>query len=381
MNNLKNYTQYNESILGEFSRLNPKRYKNDVKAATLFEEMQEDFEKYGRNLRKVKVLKDNNKISFSRIELGTRGNLTYNFGKYHPTTNNIHTGNKRAGNRTISINYRPLVLVFKRNELERAFNTSIFKNTKIEVEEVRVIDNPIYNPNISRNLGLHESPTKREREMMVMYKEIEDRYTISGDVAIKILNYFIKEYDKQYPQLTGTYRGPMGIDEIEKGVSPTLYYIHGRDINGKEVTASFHKGDNEKDILNLMKSMTKEEFDKIDKEKKEKEYAPFYAKKKIESDVIKEACKNAITPLLKKYNLVEDNLEFRIYEDNIQINLIFNSPKSAIQNKVKDLCSEFPPIPNGEFEYVYDHYHVSDGWRNDNLSFATIFLENTEFME
>jgi hypothetical protein len=269
----------------------------------------------------------------------------------------------------------------KKNELERAFNTSRFRNANIEVEEVRVIDNPIYNPNISRNLDLHERPTDREREMMVRYKEIEDRYTISGDVAVKILNYFIKEYDKQFPQLTGVYRGPMQIDQIERGVSPTLDFIHGYGIDGKEITTALHKGESKKDLLKLMKTMTAKEFEKMRREKEDKEYEPYYAKEKIKKETIRESCKNVITSLLKKYNLIiEDALEFRIYDDRIQINFRINKPKSAIDSKIKDLCAEIQPITNEKYEYVYKNFYTSSGWKDDNLTFATIELENTEFM-
>jgi len=53
MKNLQDYNSYNESLFSEISRLNPKRYKNDIKVSELFEEMKEDFLKYDKNLKKV----------------------------------------------------------------------------------------------------------------------------------------------------------------------------------------------------------------------------------------------------------------------------------------------------------------------------------------
>lgn len=381
MKHLQNYQKYNESLFGEISRLNPKRYKNDVKMNKLFDEIYDDFVLYGKNLKKVKIIKDDNEISFSRVELGMSGKLIYNFGKYHPINNDVNTGNQRAGNRRIEISYLPLSFVFKKNSLEKSFGTSRFSNIEIRVKDKKIIDNPIYNPNIQRNLGFREQPTDRDREMMVMYKEIKDEYTVSGDIAVKIIKYFIDEYNRQYPEITGKYRNSMEISDVEKGVNPTIKYIEVKSKDDEWVTAAIRKGDNEKEITRMIKSMTKDEFKKYDKEQDEKMYEPYYTKKKKEEEILRGQCENIIKPLLDKYNFEYKRLEFRIYPHQIQMNMTIEKPENEIDARIKKMCIEIQPIPINKYEYVYDSYRISSGYNNDNISYVTIILENTEFKE
>lgn len=387
MKNLKDFEKYNndktnESLYGQLSRLSPKRYKNDVKASTLIDDMIEDFEQNGKNLRKVSFFKNKNEISLDRIEVGTSGRLSYVFGKYHPVRNSTMSRNNRAGNHKVSISYIPTELVLRKNELEKGFGTSRFQLGFCRVKEEIIEDNPDYNPNISMNLDLNEIPTERQREMMRMFNEKEYEYEVSPDVATKILKYFIKEYKRQYPTIVSKYKNSMGLDEFEKGIKQTLDYIHGRDIEGKEVTAGLYQGENKKDLLAQMKSMTKDEFEKMRQELKSKEYEGYDKKEKIKFAKVKEEAKKAIYRLIEKYPLeINENIDIRVNRGEVMINLRVKGDINKVKPIVDKISKEFPPIWNDKYQYTYDTNRVSKGYKyvEDSILYVTLRFETTEY--
>jgi hypothetical protein len=336
MNKLNNLNKLNESLYGELSRLNPVRYKNDVKAANLFDEIKKDFIKNNKDLRKVSILKhksSNKLFNDGKLSIGRFDKITYLFDKFHPVYNNNYTGNNFPGKREIVISFIPFEITFKRNKLEMMFNSPIFNKLKINVTDTRWEKNPIYNPNISSNLNWNESPSPKEREMMVKLNVTEDEYKISPDIGGKIIKYFIKEYNKQYPELINSkYLGNLQISDINKNVKPTIKHIEFKNKYGDFVYCAIRYGDDETKIRKLLYNMKKEEVDKYCKEKREK----LYADSRKRSETIVNNFKKKVTDLLYDYNDKLKELDIRHYEDHSMITLVFNKKYNDYFNKEEE---------------------------------------------
>lgn len=356
MKNINTYEQFNENIL---SRLSPKKWKNDIKATLLFDEIKADFEKYDRDLRKVSIFKDDIEKSFQKLEFGSRGRFAYCFGKYHPINNSTRTGNERIGNRKIEISY---------------YNTRIdFKERDISIGESNV-----------RDIRIVEDTSKSNRKYGPYSKSIEDFYNISKDISNKIVNYFIKEYDKKYPQL-GKYKNVNYIDDIEDGMTPTVEYITGVDVNGQTVTDSLYAGENKEQLLKMMSIMPKEAYISGRYKVRTLDRRPLENKKREHIAKINKLVVDSITPLLKKYNIKEQSIgDIRIYRHEIQISLRIEKPYSEIENSIQKIVKQMPPIPTGN-NYFYEvfKYHGNDSlFRSPGaMCFVTILLQNTEFKE
>lgn len=259
MKNIKTFKQHNESILGDIQRLNPERRKNDQKGKDLFNDIKEDYLENEEDLRKVNIIDDGgNKISLDSITIGKYYSLSYVFGKYHPVYRSNHSGNREAGDRRIKIVSIPFSFTIRKNELEKAFNTDRIKLSEVRVNDTKTKYNYNRNPNIGNN---------------ARFIEDENEYKISSDIANEIFNFFIGEFNKKYPQLSKSkYKGELGVRDIQKGVNPTLKYVSVTSKDGKELTVPINYGENEKELINKVKNMTKEEYDEYDKSKKEELY-------------------------------------------------------------------------------------------------------------
>lgn len=360
---MKYLKNYNESLYGELSRLNPNRMKNDEKLYDLFEEIKEDFEKYGRDLKKVKLINDNGspiKIGDS-LDIGMSGSLYYLFGKYHPVTNDPHTDNKKAGNREVKISYVPFSIVFRKNSLEKAFNTSRFNPLKINITDTKIINNPEYNPNLSTNLlNRNEYPTENDRKKMVRLNTIVDEYKVSPDIAGKIMKYFIKEYKLKYPKLNKSkFKGSNQIKDMEDGVQPILKFGSVKSKDDKDVTYSLRYGEDENSKREMISRMTKKEYDEYYKKRNKELYKPHEDKKKeIEDQKISE-----ISNIISKYNIDfrEDKFfknkkyEIRYYGYSIKIVfMIENYKENDTELKIKELISD------KYFDEYESNYNIRD---------------------
>ena len=336
---MKYLKSYNESLYGEISRLNPNRLSNDEYAYDVFDEMKEDFEKYDRDLKKVKIIDDNGSIVKigSSIDLGRNAKLFYLFGEYHPVNNDHHSGNNKAGNREIIIKFLPFSVVLKKNSLEKAFNTNRVSPLKVNMIDKKWVNNPIYNPNISGKIKFNEEPTKREREMMVRLKEEENDVRISPDISGRIFKYFLKEFNVQYPKLKkGTIKGSTQIRDIQKDVEPTIKYIHVRNKDGVELTYSLRYGDNENEIRKMLYNMTRDEYDIFWKKRNNDLYKDSNDKREIEKDKVEKE----INELIVKYDI---KLESKSEYEKFGYRLSYNPPYS--------LKIDFRIL--GEWRYVF----------------------------
>jgi hypothetical protein len=351
MKNLKTY----ESLYGEISRLNPKRYKNDKKAYNLFSEIVEDFKKYDNDLKKIVIRSNGKKLKFGEsIDIGDSGELIYLFGKFDYITNNPHTGNKEDGYHSIEISYVPFSLILKKNSLEKAFNVKRINPLKITLTETKYIKNPEYNPNISRNLGFHQEPTNSDRKKMIRLIEKENKFKISPDIAGKLLKYFLKEYNIQYSILkTSKYKGVNSISDIEKGVNPIIKYISVRNKDNDELTLGIRYGEDESKFRKLLYNMSKEEYDLFYKKRNKEIYSNYYKeveKKKIYyTDKIKNLFKNINA---YSYNVYGDFTHYI----NISFTIGILCDKIKLEEIIKDIINS-----NNIFEpFNKKSIHVSE---------------------
>jgi hypothetical protein len=362
MKNIKTFEQHtsiNENLLGELQRLNPERLKNDEKALDLIDDIKEDFLENGEDLRKVSILDDttSNEISFSKIEIGKSYTLSYVFGKYHPVVRNIYSGNREAGDRRIKIVAIPFSFTISRNSLE-----SLFRANRINLGTVRVTDvSTQHNYQRNPNIGNH-----------ALYKEKEDKYKISGDVALTIFNFFNNKYKEKYPDLKDSrYKSSLNISRIEKGLSPTLKYIDAKTKDGENVSAELRKGDDERELRKMVSNMTRGEYDKFYKKRGEKEYEPIDAKNKEE----KKAKEEKINKLFKEndINLTPTDWErygFSIshYLPGYEFIVSFRS-KEELKNKIKNALKTEIDGYKGELVRVQDGLLKNDDSKYYTLEF------------
>jgi len=382
MKYLKNFKEINEeSLYGELSRLNPKRYKNDVKVSSLFEEIKQDFIKNGKDLRKVSIRNSKDKNKFfddGKLSIGRFDNLTYLFGKFHYVNNNVYSGNDYPGKRKIEISYTPFEILFKKNSLEKMFNVGRIRPLKITVTDTKIIKNPIYNPNITRNLGFRNQPTEREREMMVRLKEEKDEYKISPDIGGKIIKYFIDEYNKQYPQLKKSkYKGSMSIDDIERGVPPTVEYIDFFNKYGDEIICDVRYGDDVQKLKKLLYNMTKEESDEYCKNKKNELYKDY----NTEREKTKLEKREKIINNIKKseFNKYIKDFDIRLYWDYFNVNVRITQDNYDFFKKVEDDFGEMlVDIDNKSLGYKIRESHSDWG---DKLWFIDFIIYNNNYLD
>ena len=365
-------------LFRSISRLNPKRYDDDSKFTNLANEMVEDFEKNGKDLRKVKITSDNKKITISSsINIGESGSLIYIFGRYHPVKNNIHSGNTEAGNRRIETHFTPFSIVLKKNSIEKAFNTSRLNSLKIRVKDIKVKNNIDYNPNIS--IGIDNTPSEGDRKRMVRFHKDVEEYKVSPDIAGKVLKYFIDQYNEQYPDLKDSkYKGPFNISDIDKGVSPIIKYISVFNKNGDSLLLGLRKGESEKEMKSMLKKMTKEEYDIFCKKRDEDIYKSSIEKSNLETKIAEEKWIDKMTILGEKYGIVINTLygqsyDIRVYGD-YEVVISFSTKQD--EKKVNEILKK---MVNENFnEYKKKSYDVrrSFSYDKDNLLFTRIILEN-----
>lgn len=243
----------NEGLFGGIARLRPGdrpetrnkiagRMKDDNYAVDIYNDMVEDFEKYGRDLRKVMVI-DNYKIS-------------YVFGKYDVVKNSPMTGNYPDDRykKTISVTYIGPEILINRNSLEKSFGVSRgFKlaNGRMKIEEI--IPNPNYDPDFNPENIFNMTDSERERYRTIDTEE--ESFKISHDIAKDFVTYFIKEYDKQYPQLKkAKYKNLMSIKEIEQGNKPSLGYVDVFDKEHNEIVYAYYDTKDKKKIEKYIKN-------------------------------------------------------------------------------------------------------------------------------
>jgi hypothetical protein len=254
MKKIKNFIQYtniNEGLIDSIMRIDPKRMESDKNAYKIYQDVIVDYQKY-KNLKKVKILDDKgSNISFEKIEIGKYYTLSYIFGKYHPVLRDTHSGNVEHGDRRIKLTSIPFSFTIKRNELEQMFNTS------------RI--------NLGRNVIEDVTTTTLDGR----YKENKSRYVISSDMADNFYNFFINEFNVNFPELkTSKYKSSMSIKDIEKGLKPIIEYISVKSKDGKNLTTEIRLGDDENEIRKLISNMTEEEYDRYWKERNNKLYDP-----------------------------------------------------------------------------------------------------------
>jgi ABC-type antimicrobial peptide transport system permease subunit len=256
MKNIKGFEEFaNESIFGNVARLglgdrpNTKnkiagRQDDDNYAVEIYNDMINDFNKNGKDLRKVNMMSDHH--------------ISYVFGEFDTIKNSPLSGNEKVGNKKITITYIPAKILVNRNSLEKTFGVSSgLKLAKGRIKIKEILENPNYAPNYhpdyKKTMG--EDFTDSERNMMRMYDRKEEEFKITYDLAKDFCDYFLKEYNKQYPQLKNAkHRNTWSINEIEKGKKPTLGYVDVFDKNNNEIIYNYDDVKNKKKIENYIKN-------------------------------------------------------------------------------------------------------------------------------
>jgi hypothetical protein len=255
MKNIKGFEEFaNESIFGNVARLglgdrpNTKnkiagRQDDDNCAVEIYNDMIKDFDKYGRDLKKVMMMSD------------TR--MSYVFGEYDKIYNSPMTGNERVGNKKVTITYIPAEVLLKRNSLEKTFGVSSgLKLAKGRIEITEILENPNYSPNYHPGFEktMRRDFTDSERNMMRMYDRKEEEFKITYDLAKDFCDYFLKEYNKQYPQLKkAEHKNLWSIGEIEQGKKPNLGYVDVFDKNHNEIIYGYDDVKDKKKIEKYIK--------------------------------------------------------------------------------------------------------------------------------
>tara|TARA_R110000772_G_scaffold2410_1_gene8284 strand:- start:11856 stop:12953 length:1098 start_codon:yes stop_codon:yes gene_type:complete len=365
MKHIKTY----ESLHGEILRLNPNRRFDDNKAKNIIKEIKIDFEKFDKNLLKVKIVNDNgdNIFSNNKLEIGNKGNITYIFGKHHSTNNDIHTANNQEGNRKIEIHYFPF-------SIDKSFDVS---KMQIRVKETIVIDNPNYDSNSRKQGEMHH------------YDYIENKFKISPDIANKILKYFIEEYKEQYPELKKSrYLGPMQINNIKRGIKPTIKYLEILTKDGKRIMTSLRSGDNEEEFSKMVSNMTEEEYglynkgrdakaNNIDDKKKAKK--KHFLERQINKLIQKSNIKLPETDMTKyrKYGFYLKRygpdlvIEFRISTEDYRYDL------ETEEEEFKKEFEFFDNI-NGYYLAKDNPIRLSKSYNNGPEIYVTIFLDKED---
>lgn len=352
MRHINNFEQFNENILGDIARLNPERKQNDDKFSKLIDDVIEDFNKNGKDLRKVHIIDDSkdNEISFSKIEVGKSYSFRYVFGKYHPVKRNLFTGNKANWDRRIKIVKVPFSITLSRDSLERFFKTKRVNMGYSRVEDEVAVPNYERNPNIG-NHALH--------------KPKKDEYKVSADLANYLFNFFLEEYNKQYPDLKDIRnKNSMDISDIEKGIAPTVKYITVKSKDGEELTYGLRKGEDEKEVRQKLSNMTKSEYDKYWRKRREEIYADSTKKQEEKDEIIRSKFNEVVKMLDVK--IEGDWNRVQVFSDyEVRIELGTKDPK--IETTIKNIPKEFDG-------YKLTHTRVTDSYKGE-LKFATIVYE------
>ena len=358
MKNIKTFKQHNESLLGDIQRLDPRRRDSDQKGRDLFNDIEEDYIENNKDLRKVSILDGGgSKISLNSIEIGRYYSLSYIFGKYHPVKRSNHSGNREAGDRRIEVISMPFLFTIRKNDLEKAFNTSRVKLPEVRVKDIRTKHNYNRNPNI----GNH-----------ALFIEDKDEYKISSDVANEIFNFFINEFSLKYPKLSRSrYKGEMSVRDIQKGIKPTIKYLYIKSKDGKDVTYPLRHGENEKEVVSKIKNMTKKEYEEYYKLEQKK----LYKKSSEENNIKREKLEKELDNFFKSINIdLSNNISkwdkygfvLKSFIDGYEFIVEFKY-NSDISNKLKNELKHF------EIDgYQGSLERVSDGWKDKSEKYYLI---------
>lgn len=218
------------------------------------------------------------------------------------------------------------------------------------VKDVTTLPNYDRNPNI----GDH-----------ALHKPKKDEYKVSADLANYLFNFFLEEYDKQYPDLKDIRnKNSMEISDIEKGVAPTVKYITVKSKDGEELTYGLRKGEDEKEVRQKLSNMTKDEYDKYLRKRREEIYADS-TKKKQEKDEIIRSKFNEVVKMLD-VEIEGDWNRVQVFSDyEVRIELGTKDPK--IETTIKNIPKEFDG-------YKLTNSRVRDSY-DGKLKFATIVYE------
>lgn len=242
----------NENIIGDFARLRPGsregtknklagRKGDDNYAVEIYNDMVNDFEENGRDLRKVLIV-DNTRMS-------------YIFGEFHPVENSIMSGNiGDNGKKKITVTYVSGELLLKRDELEKAFGVSRgLKMSKGRIKIEEDYPNPRHDPDFHPNLwGTKLTQTEKERYRRFNHKSEE--FKITYDLAKSFINYFIKEYNKQYPELKKSkYKNEMSIRELDKTGRVKIGYVDVFDKEHNEIVYEYFSKKEKKKLEKYIK--------------------------------------------------------------------------------------------------------------------------------
>jgi len=352
MKHINNFEQFNENILGDIARLNPNRKQNDDKFSKLIDDVIEDFNNNGKDLRKVHIIDDSkdNEISFSKIEVGKSYSFRYVFGKYHPVKRNLFSGNKENWDRRIKVVKIPFSLTLRKDSLEKFFRTNRLNLGYCRVEDEVAVPNYERNPNIG-NHAIHK-PRKEE-------------YKVSADMVNYLFNFFVEEYDKQYPDLKGIRnRNSMEISDIQKGISPAVKFITVKSKDGKDLTYQLRKNEDEKEVKQKLSNMTEAEYEKYWKQRREEIYTDSNKKAKEQEEQIK-----------SKFDELLNGLNIEIEKDWKRVMVLGDyEVRIELATRQKDVDINKLPIPKEFDGYSLKHKDARDSY-DGKMKWITIIYE------
>ena len=354
---MKYLKRFNEGIIDDINRLNPIRRDSDNKFTELSENIIDDFNKNDKDLRKVRLITHNKEISFDAIEVGENYTLSYVFGKYHTVKRDLFSANRDNWDRRIKIVKIPFSLTLRKNSLEKAFNTSRVQFGKCRVEDITAVPNYDRNP----NTGNHR-----------LHNEKKDEYYISSDVANKLFNFFLEEYETQYPDLKGIEtKSSMDISDIEKGVPVSVKFIHVKSKDGKDLTYQLRKGENETEVRKKLSNMTDKEYEDYWRKRRSELYADSTKKRENSDNITKDKFSYIFKPLNIDFDIPEydkDSNGYRILVYSEDVKIEFRTRDANIKDKLKKLPKEYDG-------YQLKSSSVNDAYNDTELKFVTIIYE------
>ncbi len=350
------YLKTYEGFWGNLARLSPERKENDEKAVQLFHDISNDFEKYGSDLKKIKIVdRGGTNISLNNLTIGKNYTINYVFGKYHPIKRDVFSSNIEHGDRRVIIDNIPFFIVLKKNELEKAFNTSRIKLTNVTVNDIKNFENL--------------DGTQKQR-----FNEKVDKYNISSDIANQLFDYFIEEFNIQYPDLKSSkYKNSMSIKNIEKGIKPIIKHIEVKGKDGRLLTFDLRLGDNEQEIRKMLSNMTESEYDVFWKKRRKELHEP---SDKKEEEYKKEIC-GKISEILKNCDINLEPVKFnefgfgRATVNEYEIVVEFTSNDPEIEFKLHNAIKIMQNIDGYEFKSK----RIMDGYSDKNMKFIILHFE------
>jgi len=172
-------------------------------------------------------------------------------------------------------------------------------------------------------------------------------------MANYLFNFFVEEYDKQYPELKGIRnKNSNDILDIQSGISPVVKFINVKSKDGETLRWPLRKNENEKKIRQELSNMFLAEYEEYYKQRQGEIY--YYSNKKS---------KEKEEQIKSKFEELISNLDIEVEEDWEKIRVLGDyGVKIVLATRQEDVDINKLPIPE-----EFDGYNLKD--KNMSSSF------------